>query len=450
MKKKKQPRMRICIFTNTFLPHVGGVARSVRTFLEDFRRAGHRVLVIAPEYEEGPAPVDIERSVERVPAWQKFNGSEFCVSLPLGAALVRRVARFQPEIIHAQHPFLLGDSALRLAARHGVPVVFTHHTLYEQYTHYMPLDSSALQAFVIELATRFANCCQGVIAPSGSVERLLVERGVTALIQTVPTGIDTRLFARASRTAWRNRLSVPDDAVVLGHVGRLAVEKNLPFLGTALARALQREPRAQALIVGDGPARGDLEKMLTDAGVADRAHFPGKLTGRRLRDAYAAMDVFVFSSKSETQGMVLVEAMATGCPVVALDASGVRDVVRDGVNGRLLPPAAKPETVARALVDAVRDDAMRARWRREARRTARAYDRRTTAAQAMKFYRTVLAACPRRASADLEDWEAWWTQFRDRVAIEGRMFSDKVVAAAHAIAGTAPTPEPTHAGRRTA
>src|SRR5688572_18031706 len=130
--------MRIAIFTNTFLPHVGGVARSVRTFLEDYRRQRHRVLVVAPEFAEGTAPRSIEQSVERVPAWQKFNGSDFSVSLPLGPALMDRVARFRPDLVHAQHPFLLGDSALRIGASRGVPVVFTHHTLYEQYTHYVP------------------------------------------------------------------------------------------------------------------------------------------------------------------------------------------------------------------------------------------------------------------------------------------------------------------------
>jgi glycosyltransferase involved in cell wall biosynthesis len=444
--------MRICIFTNTFLPHVGGVARSVRTFLEDFRRAGHRVLVIAPEYADGPAPQRIERSVERVPAWQKFNGSEFSVSLPLGPELVKRVARFRPDIIHAQHPFLLGDSALRLAAQHGVPVVFTHHTLYEQYTHYVPLDSTALQAFVIELATRFANCCQGVIAPSDSLARLLVERGVTAPMKIVPTGIDTTRFARASRTAWRRRLDLTADAVLLGHVGRLAVEKNLPFLAEAMARVLAREPKVRALVVGDGPARAEFEAVFARHGVAERVHLAGQLTGRRLREAYAAMDLFVFSSRSETQGMVLTEAMAAGCPVIALDASGARDVVRDDVNGRLLPAEAKAETMTRAVLAAVRDPAGRARWRREARRTARTFDRRTTAAQALKFYRSVITAFPCRERADLDDWEAWWTQFRDRIAIEGRLISDKVAAAAHAIVGGASAaeaaPEPT--GRRSA
>lgn len=428
--------MRICIFTNTFLPHVGGVARSVRTFLEDFRRAGHRVLVIAPEFPEGPAPRSIERSVERVPAWQNFNGSDFSVSLPLGAALRERVARFRPDVMHAQHPFLLGDSALRLGAQHGVPVIFTHHTLYEQYTHYVPLASAPLQAFVSELATRFANCCQGVIAPSESLARLMAERGVTTPVRVIPTGIDTRKFAAADRESWRQQLGVRDGEVLIGHVGRLAVEKNLPFLGEALARCLARTPQARALIVGDGPARAELEEAFRARGLEARVHFAGKLTGDPLRQAYAAMDLFAFSSQSETQGMVLVEAMATGCPVIALDASGARDVVLDRVNGRLLAGDATEESMARALVRAVRQPEVLARWREGARETARGLDRRLTSKAALGFYRELIAAHRSKTRAGADDLEGWWQVVRDRVAIEGRLISDKVVAATHALTVT--------------
>lgn len=434
--------MRICIFTNTFLPHVGGVARSVRTFLEDYRRAGHRVLVIAPEFPEGPAPRAIERSVERVPAWQKFNGSDFSVSLPLGPALRQRVADFRPDIIHAQHPFLLGDSALRLGAMQGVPVVFTHHTLYEQYTHYVPLASAPLQAFVSELATRFANCCQGVIAPSESLARLMADRGVASPVRVIPTGIDTRAFAKADREPWRRRLGLPADAVLIGHVGRLAVEKNLPFLGEALSRCLAREKRARVLIVGDGPARADLEGVLRDRGLLERVHFAGQLTGRTLREAYAAMDLFAFSSQSETQGMVLVEAMAAGCPVIALDASGSRDVVRDRVNGRLLAGTATEEAMARALVRAVRDPALRESWARAARGTAEGFDRRLSARQALGFYRELIAEHRVRARTDADVIEEWWQQVKDRVAIEGRLISDKVAAATYAISTVATGAEP--------
>ena len=229
----------------------------------------------------------------------------------------------------------------------------------------------------------------------------------------------------------------------VGHVGRLAVEKNLPFLAGAVARCLAREPRAHALIVGDGPAREEIEAVFTTHGVAGRAHLAGQLTGRPLREAYAAMDVFAFSSHSETQGMVLVEAMATGCPVVALEASGVRDVLRNRENGRMLPETATEEALARALVEAVRRPERRARWREGAQKTAAAFDRSVSARKALDFYREVIAAHPARAQASLDEFEGWWQQFRDRLAIEGRLIGDKVAAATHAITGAPPPPRDT-------
>lgn len=423
--------MRICIFTNTFLPHVGGVALSVRTFLEDFKRAGNRVMVVAPEFAEGRAPGRIESCVARVPAWRNFNGSDFSVSFPLGPETMERIERFRPEIVHAQHPFLLGDSALRVAAQFDLPVVFTHHTLYEQYTHYLPFDSDAVQAFVIELATRFANCCQGVIAPSESVARLLGERGVDVPVKVIPTGVDSASFSSASRSRWRRRLELPDEAVVVGHVGRLAEEKNLDHLSEAMARCLSRVGMAHALIVGDGPARKRVEETFAERGVRDRAHFIGRQTGQPWRDAYAAMDLFAFSSQSETQGMVMAEAMAAGVPVVALDASGVRDVVRDGSNGRLLAADASAESMARVLTNAARRAELRERWREGALETAARLDRRVSAGKALDFYQELLAKRPAREAVD--DWEGWWRETSDRLAIEGRLIGDKVAAIAHAV-----------------
>lgn len=430
--------MKICFFTNTFLPHVGGVARSVQTFLEDFRRRRHRVLVVAPEFSEGCAPRRIERSVERVPAVQNFNGSDFSVRLPLGTVMSERLGRFHPDIIHTHHPFLLGDTALRVAAQRTVPVVFTHHTLYEQYTHYVPFDSPQVKEFVIDLSTRFANCCQGVIAPSESIARILADRGVNVPITVVPTGIDTRAFTNGRGDRLRKRLGISDRDIVLGHVGRLAPEKNLVLLTEAVCRCLVRQPTAHFLATGDGPSRSEMEATFIQRGVQARVHWTGMLSGRPLHDAYAAMDVFVFASHSETQGMVLAEAMAAGNPVIALDAPGVREVLRDRRNGRLLPAKASAESMARALVRAVKYPAERKAWGKEAQRTARTFDRSVSADRALEFYQETIAEYGKRPPGT--EWENAWTQWTDRVAIEGRLIGDKVAAAARALLCSAQNP----------
>ncbi len=426
--------MRICFFTNTFLPHVGGVARSVQTFLEDYRRARHRVLVVAPEFPQGGAPKRLERCVLRTKALQRFNGSDFSVSLPLASEVTERVERFRPHVIHTHHPFLLGDSALRLAATLHVPVVFTHHTLYEQYTHYVPFDSEPVKEFVVELTTRFANCCAAVIAPSRSVADLLVGRGVETPVHVVPTGIDTRLLATGRRAIWRDRLGIPDNAVVIGHVGRLAAEKNLGYLTGALARAARKSPRVRALVIGDGPEREGMERALRTAGLGGRVHFIGRRSGRALLDAYAAMDLFAFSSHSETQGMVIAEAMAAGLPVVALDASGVREMIDDGVEGRLLPGDAGEGVFARALLGLVGSKRERERHARAARRRALTVDRGVAAARALAVYEEVRERHLRRDPAAREADRPLAAVVLDRVAIEGRLAGAKLGAAARAIA----------------
>jgi glycosyltransferase involved in cell wall biosynthesis len=335
--------MNIVFLTNTYLPHVGGVARSVASFAETYRSLGHKVLIIAPEFADTPTD---EVDVIRVPAIQNFNASDFSVALPIPTGLSDTVKAFGADIVHSHHPFLLGMTAVRLARYLHLPLVFTHHTLYEQYTHYIPGDSPPFKTFIIELATRYANLCDQVFAPSESIRDLIMSRGVTKPVSVVPTGVDLDLFAAGNRTQGRDHLNIPANAFVIGHLGRLAPEKNLAFLGEAIAEVLQKNAQAWFLLVGAGPSEQSLREQFVAKGVADRLVMPGILQRAALADALAAMDVFAFSSKSETQGMVLTEAMAAGLPVVGLDASGVREVVEDMVNGRLLLDDSVPAFVA--------------------------------------------------------------------------------------------------------
>jgi len=325
--------MKILMMTNTFTPHVGGVARSVESFTSEYRKRGHHVLIVAPVFENMP---ENEKDVVRIPAIQHFNGSDFSVVLPIPGFLTSAVEKFKPDIIHAHHPFLIGGTALRMANLHDLPLVFTHHTMYEQYTHYVPGDSKALKRFVVNLSTSYANVCDQVFAPSESVASVLRDRGVTTPIDVIPTGVPLERFSRGSGPGFRAVMDIPEDAFLIGHLGRLAPEKNLEFLTQALISFLKTERRAHFLVVGVGPSEKVIREIFAGEGMTDRLHLTGILNPPFLVSAYRAMDVFAFASKSETQGMVLAEAMAAGVPVVALDAPGVREVVADRLNGRLL------------------------------------------------------------------------------------------------------------------
>ncbi len=392
--------MNICMFTNTYLPHVGGVARSVNIFAEDLRRMGHRVLVVAPRF--GSESGDDQWTL-RLPAIQNFNSSDFAVRIPLPFIVEREIESFDPHIIHSHHPFLLGATALRAARKKNLPLVFTHHTLYERYTHYIPLHSDKLEIFVSRLATLYANFCNHVIAPSQSIADLIRSRGVKSPIEVIPTGVDTSFFASGRGDDFRKKNGISSEDLVIGHIGRLAPEKNLKFLSSATAEFLSARPDGYFMVVGKGPSEADIERIFQKAGLGERLIMTGQLGGRDLRNAYQAMDLFVFSSQTETQGMVLVEAMAAGKPVIALEASGTREVVEDGKNGRLLPADISIHGFAAAIEQWAECADECRRWPMEALKTAELFSRNRSARRLNDLYETIIERISAEPSADYRE-----------------------------------------------
>lgn len=392
--------MNILMFTNTFTPHVGGVARSVEAFAGEYRALGHRVMIVAPTFEHAP---EHETDVIRVPAIQNFNGSDFSVRLPLPAHFFPELWSFEPDVIHSHHPFLLGDAAIRMASRKNVPIVFTHHTMYEQYTHYVPGDSCELQEFVIQLSTGYANLCHAVIAPSGSVKEILERRGVIVPIHVIPTGVDVDFFSKGDRVLGRDKYSLPRNGFVIGHAGRLAQEKNLKFLCTCVADFLLEFPDSWFLLVGDGPMREQIEHFFQKRRVRERVISTGNLSHEAIVNAYAAMDVFAFSSSSETQGIVLLEAMAAGVPVVALDAPGVREVVESGKNGELLPGQDREKFVS--TLRAFHGNSLTA-LQDGARARARDFSFHISARRALDLYESLRESRPHEVVIESSSWLA--------------------------------------------
>jgi glycosyltransferase involved in cell wall biosynthesis len=419
--------MKIVMMTNTYRPHVGGVARSVESFAEALRAERQQVLVVAPTFENMPAR---EPHVLRFPAIQRFNGSDFSVRLPMPGFLTAALDRFRPDVLHAHHPFLLGDTALRSASWRNLPLVFTHHTMYEQYTHYVPGDSPAMRSVAIRLATDFANLCNHVVAPSESIAEILAGRGVEVPITAIPTGIDPQRFAGGDGAAARAAHEIPEDAFVVGHVGRLAPEKNLEFLAGAVAAFLADRPSARFLVVGSGPSADGIRRVVDGRGLGDRLVLTGSLQGTALRDAYHAMDVFAFASRSETQGMVLAEAMTCGVPVVAVDAPGVREVVRDGRNGVLLPDRDDAAAFARALATiADRPERERQDMAAELAATAEAFSLGRCTKRLLQVYETVVAARPRRPPVE----ESGWTQTLRLLEAEWNLWSARAEAVVRSV-----------------
>ncbi len=391
--------MKIAMFTNTYLPLVGGASISIKRFSDFFRSTGHDVLVVAPEYDDQPKQ---EEDVIRVPALKNFNSTHFSVPLPLATDVGPAMNAFQPDLIHAHHPFFLGDTALRVAATRAVPIVVTHHTSYEQYIHYVPGNMSWLEPYVFDLYIGHANLCDAVIAPSESIKQELCECGVNRPVHVIPTGVDLEQYENGNGSAFRREFGIPEDAFLIGHVGRLNLEKNLDFLARGVVRALDRIPGSWFVVVGDGPSAEDMQQIVHDGRMEGRCVFAGVRKDQALVDGYSAMDVFAFASKSETQGMVLVEAMASGTPVVAMDAPGTRDIIRDEENGRLIS-SEDENSFAEAIAWTVE---RREELAKQARHSVEPYAMETCAKRMLDLYHGVLENYRRSPDLEASEWDA--------------------------------------------
>jgi 1,2-diacylglycerol 3-alpha-glucosyltransferase len=417
--------VKILMMTNTYTPIVGGLERSIQDFSEIFRKRGHEVKIVAPEFEGRP---EDEKDVIRVPAMENVAGTPFSLSLPLPETLQNLVNEFDPDIVHSHHPFLIGDLALRLCGQRNIPLVFTYHIMFEYYTDHFAMDKEAVKQFVVELAAGYANMTDHVIVPSESVAKVLQGRKVKAPISVVPTGIDVERFAPAP-SRFRNKFKIPENKFVLGHVGRLSPEKNLIFLAEAVAAFLEKNKEAHFLVVGSGPSEREVRKIFEKKGVKKQVHFAGVQKGRALIEAYHAMDAFAFASKSETQGIVLAEAMAAGLPVVALDAAGVREVVKDMENGRLVALESLPKFAAALSWCALRSPAQWSEIKKKAMETARTYSSELCADRALSVYKNVV----RRQNAFSHEESSQWEMLLGRFKTEFSMMLNLGKAAGSAL-----------------
>jgi glycosyltransferase involved in cell wall biosynthesis len=353
---RADPSMRVTLVTETFAPQVNGVSRTLGNLVRSLAEAGDVVQVIHPDYKsplpEGHVAV---RSIG-MPFYKELR-----VPLPPFGRVYRAIDRFGPDLVHIATEATLGLSALRHSSRRGLPVVSSFHTHFDQYTGHYGVGWT--RGLIWRYLRWFHNRTLETYVPSRATMAVLRSRGFKRLVLW-PRGVDGTLFRpdRPGRERVRQALGIGPDDLVIGHVGRIAMEKNVGYLGAALARVVTERPRVRVLIVGDGPSRSELETRLGPS-----AHFVGYRTGDDLADHYSAADLFAFTSRTETFGNVVLEALASGLPVVALRIGGPRDIISDGVNGYLVPPEAPPEQFAETLVSLVDDTEKRVGMAKTAR-----------------------------------------------------------------------------------
>lgn len=350
--------MRIALFTETFLPKVDGIVTRLKHTVEHLQRLGHEVLVFCPD---GGLREYRGAQIHGVPGSPLPWYPELKMAFPrpsIGQAL----AQFQPDIIHVVNPAILGVGGVFYAKRYQIPLMASYHTHLPKYLEHYGLGM--LEGVLWNLLRMAHNQAQINLCTSTAMMEALTEQGIerVALWQR---GVDTETFEPSLASAeMRYRLSQghPEDPLLL-YVGRLGAEKEID----RIRPVLEALPNARLALVGDGPNRENLEKHFAGT----KTHFVGYLQGRELGAAYASADAFIFPSRTETLGLVLLEAMAAGCPVVAANSGGIPDIVTDGVNGFLFEPTddnGAIEATQRLLANRQEREILRQNARKEAER----------------------------------------------------------------------------------
>lgn len=380
--------MKVAIFTEVYRPIVNGVVRSVDSLAEQLRTLGHEVFTFAPHIPKG---VESAGRVFRMPSLPLPARTEYRLTLPLVAR--RNKARFlsQCDVIHSHSLFITGWMASYYARRRfRLPLVYTYHTLLDSYAHYSPLGQRITSQLTRELTKTYANAADAVIVPTKAVASELRRQGVTAPLCVVPTGVEIEAFRLDPSVghAVRDKLGIRRNAPLLLLVSRLAQEKNVPLALDALARLRHRLPGAQLVLVGTGPQRQRLKRIAKQLKVDQAVHFVGSIEHAEIPAFYAAADLFVFPSVSETQGLVLAEAFAAGLPVVALDNPQTRDVFGEHLAGEIVTDA---DAMACASLRLLNDKGARAVAVTHALTAAAAFDVRATAGRVLAIYEAVIA-----------------------------------------------------------
>lgn len=433
--------MKIAMLTNNYKPFVGGVPISVERQAEELVKLGNEVTVFAPEYIEGGAVSEnvnisktelttfisdilvhqekMEETGEQVHNVRVIRYGVCRTRMENGMVYPKWI---QPEIlqvfetekfdlIHTHHPMFVGLTALYLGRKYQLPVVYTYHTRYEEYLHYVGLFQEnrsfpALRKRLMKAGQRkvipaymrwFTNQCDLVLAPTAGMQRRIRENGTSVPMAVFPTGLADEFYQeRQKEAAYIRRKYLQDGGYLFCTTGRLEEEKNPHFLLKGICKLKERmtEP-FRVLLLGDGSMRKELEIEAQQLGISEIVQFVGNIENEQLNRYLQACDVFLFASKSETQGIVLAEALASGCPVVAVRASGVEDLVKNGVNGFLTE---EEETVwAEKVIEAAHLG-----MKEQARRSAYAYRASGLAIYEEMLYIQCVAAKERKEREDEE------------------------------------------------
>lgn len=391
--------MKIAMMTNNYKPFVAGVPISVERLAAGLRELGHQVVVFAPSYDDQQE----EEDLVRYDSLLRGIAGGFSVPNHLDPKIEREFRQGKFDVIHVHHPMMIGSTARYLSWKYQVPLVYTYHTRYEQYLHYIGL------AGLKKLMPTYLRCtlkrCDMIIAPTPAIRDYLEDIRIDAPVEVLPTGLSDDSFRPDEKKAEQLRGELAGQSVHLFcTVARLAKEKNLEFLFESLRHYKQMDGASFKLVlIGDGPYRSGLLKRVRELGLEEEIVFAGQVSNEEIKNYCRASDLFLFTSRSETQGIVLLEAMAAGTPVLALKATGTEDIVVNGENGYMTEVSGEEERerdemfFAEKLMDILEKKELNF-LRQGAFRTAGNYKGLRIAGWAEKYYSQVLRAYQEKKS----------------------------------------------------
>jgi glycosyltransferase involved in cell wall biosynthesis len=391
-------RLKVLMVSDVCHPRVNGVSTSIETFAVALSRLGLRVTLVAPDYPGANPANDTAAAscaeVLRIPSRPvPFDPEDRLMQWGDLAALDRRLASADFDLVHVQTPFAAHYAGMRFARKRGIPCVATYHTHFEEYLfHYIRfLPRVVLRQAARSLARHQCNSLDAVVVPSHPMADTLQSYGVSAPLHVIPTGLPDSQFLRGSGARFRQHWGIAPTRRIALFVGRAAFEKNIDFLLEVTAIARRKQPHLMLVIAGEGPALPALRKQAEALRIEDHVRFVGYLPRHEgLRDCYAAADVFTFASKTETQGLVLLEAMAIGLPVLAIPALGAAEIIKPARGA--VPGADTPAAFATQLVDLLNSQDRLAAMSEEAIRFARQWDADAQAVRLASLYRSLVRA----------------------------------------------------------
>ena len=381
--------MNIALVSSTYLPQINGVSLSIESLAKAIRNLGHRVHIITSTY---PHFHKDSRNVTRIASYTLVFHRESRLPNPWlhsSRRQIRWILDQDWDIIHVQVPWFLEFDAMRWAGKLNVPLVHTFHTLFEEYGHYSRVIPPSLwSAASRRWCFAFCNKMDLILAPSTPVKEYLESGGVRPRIEVSPTGINIEEFSNPHGDRFRQTHGIMKASLILLFVGRIGREKNLPFLFEVLKRVRSRHPDILLLIAGDGPERPYLTRLAQRQGLDSMIRFLGYLEHQELVSCYDAADLFVFASITETQGIVLTEAMAAGTPVVAVGKMGVRDVLAPGLGG--IEVELDVDRFAGAVLRLLGDRHLYDKKRQEAFQLSRRFSVEAMAERTIEYYRSII------------------------------------------------------------